>query len=155
MRAILRLFTASIYALPIWAGLLLLFVSPFASSAQEDRPLVVVAEIDGAITPYMARYIDQAVERAEDKGAVLLVIEMNTPGGLGSAMDDIIDDIIQSKSPVAVYVSPINARAASAGVYITYASHIAVMAPSTNIGSASPIMSGTSGNDITDRTLSE
>jgi membrane-bound serine protease (ClpP class) len=155
MRAILRLFTASIYALPIWAGLLLLLVSPFASSAQEDRPLVVVAEIDGAITPYMARYIDQAVERAEDKGAVLLVIEMNTPGGLGSAMDDIIDDIIQSKSPVAVYVSPINARAASAGVYITYASHIAVMAPSTNIGSASPIMSGTSGNDITDRTLSE
>jgi membrane-bound serine protease (ClpP class) len=154
MRAVLRVLTAAFYALPVWVGLLLLCISPLAG-AQEARPLVVVAEIDGAITPYIARYVDQAVERAEDKNAQLLVIEMNTPGGLGSAMDDIVDDILQSKVPVAVYVSPINARAASAGVYITYASHIAVMAPSTNIGSASPIMSGTSGNDITDRTLSQ
>src|SRR5215211_4530762 len=111
MRAVLRLLASSIYVLPIGVGLLLLCIAPLAG-AQEDRPLVVVAEIDGAITPYIARYVGQAVERAEDKGAQLLVIEMNTPGGLGSAMDDIIDDILQSTVPVAVYVSPINARAA-------------------------------------------
>jgi membrane-bound serine protease (ClpP class) len=101
----------------------------------------------------MARYLGRAINRAEDKSAQVLVIEMNTPGGLGSAMDDIIDDILQSKVPVVVYVAPINARAASAGVYITYASHIAVMAPSTNIGSASPILTGSSGNITTDETL--
>ena len=153
MRAILRLVAASIYAIPVWVGLALLLISPLAG-AQEPRPLVVVAKIDGPITPYIARYVDHAIDRAEERNAELLVIEMNTPGGLGSAMDDIIDDILGSTVPVAVYVAPINARAASAGVYITYASHIAVMAPSTNIGSASPIMSGTSGNITTDETLS-
>jgi membrane-bound serine protease (ClpP class) len=150
MGAIPRLIASLICAVAV--GLVLSLVAP-ATNAQSDQPLVLVAKIDGPITPVMARYIGRAVSKAEDRNAAALVLEMNTPGGLSTAMDDIIDDIVQSTVPVIVYVSPVNARAASAGVYITYASHIAVMAPSTNIGSASPVMTGTSGNVTTDETM--
>ena len=152
MRAFPRLIIAAVLAIPLWIGLGLILLGPSAR-AQSDRPLVVVATIDGPITPVVARYIDRTIEEANDDSAAAIVIEMNTPGGLGSAMDDIIDDILGSDVPVVVYVAPINARAASAGVYITYASHIAAMAPSTNIGSASPVMTGSSGNITTDETM--
>ena len=123
------------------------------ASAQTGQPQVFVAKIDDAVTPVTARYIKRAINRAEDRNAAALVFTMNTPGGLGSAMDDIIDDILKSTLPVVVYVSPVNARAASAGVFITYAANIAVMAPGTNIGSASPIMEGTTGSVTSDETL--
>jgi membrane-bound serine protease (ClpP class) len=105
--------------------------------------------IDGTITPVMARYLSRAINDAEDDGADALVVKMDTPGGLSSAMDDMIRDILESKVPVVVYVAPRGARAASAGVYITYAAHVAAMAPGTNIGSASPIFLDETGN-VTD-----
>jgi membrane-bound serine protease (ClpP class) len=152
MGAIPRLIATLVCTVAV--GLVLSLIVP-ATHAQSDQPIVVVAKMDGPITPVMARYIGRAISRAEDRSASALVIEMNTPGGLSSAMDDIIDDILHSKVPVIVYVSPTNARAASAGVYITYASHIAAMAPSTNIGSASPVMTGSTGNAQSDATMKE
>ncbi|HYP60419.1 MAG TPA: nodulation protein NfeD [Thermomicrobiales bacterium] len=152
MGAIPRLIATLVCAVAV--GLVLSLIVP-ATHAQSDQPIVVVAKMDGPVTPVMARYIHRAISRAEDRSASALVIEMNTPGGLSSAMDDIIDDILHSKVPVIVYVSPTNARAASAGTYITYASHIAAMAPSTNIGSASPVMTGSTGNAQSDATMKE
>jgi membrane-bound serine protease (ClpP class) len=105
--------------------------------------------IDGTITPVMARYLGRAINDAEDDGAAALIVQLDTPGGLSSAMDDMIDDILESDVPVVVYVAPRGARAASAGVYITYAAHVAAMAPGTNIGSASPVFLDETGN-VTD-----
>lgn len=107
---------------------------------------VEVASIDGAITPVVARYVDRAIEHAEKEGAAALVLEIDTPGGLGSAMDDIVADILASKVPIIAYVEPRGARAASAGVFITYAAHVAAMAPGTSIGSASPVFVGSDGS---------
>ena len=125
----------------------LLVVQPLLVSAQEQTTRkVIVAEIDGTITPVMERYVKRAIKRAEKDRAAAIVFEMDTPGGLSSAMDDIVRDILESEVPVIVYVTPRGARAASAGVYITYAAHVAAMAPGTNIGSASPIFMDESGN---------
>jgi membrane-bound serine protease (ClpP class) len=118
----------------------------FSGVAQSDPPLVVVGEIDGTITPVMARYVDRTIGNAVDDGATAVVFEMDTPGGLSSAMDDIVDDFLQSPIPVVIYVSPQGARADSAGVFITYAAQVAAMAPGTNIGSASPVFTDSSGN---------
>ena len=133
-------------------GLLGLLLAPVAGAlAQDDsQPQVDVIDVDGTITPVMARYVDRAIEDAEDDDLDALVMVMDTPGGLGSAMDDIIRDILESKVPVVVYVAPRGARAASAGVYITYAAHVAAMAPGTNIGSASPVFLGADENDPDD-----
>ena len=108
------------------------------SLAQADQPLVVVGQIDGTITPVMARYVDSTIDRAVADGATAVVFEMDTPGGLSSAMNDIIDDFQQSPLPIIVYISPEGAQAESAGVFITYAAQIAAMADGTTIGSASP-----------------
>lgn len=117
--------------------------------AQTSQPRVERLKIDGTITPIMAQYVDRGIDKAARNGAAAVVLEIDTPGGLSSAMDDIIQDILQSRVPVIAYVSPQGARAASAGVYITYASHIAAMAPGTNIGSASPVQLGGDGGDGT------
>ena len=98
--------------------------------------------IDGVINPVAAEYIKEAIERAEDEDAVLLLIEMDTPGGLMVSMHEIVKDILGADVPVTVYVSPGGARAGSAGVFITAAAHIAAMAPGTNIGSAHPVNMG-------------
>lgn len=129
-------------------SLLLGIVMTLASIAtgQGTRPDVREIEIDGTITPAMASYVDRAISDAEDEGAAAIVLRIDTPGGLSSAMDDIVNDILASEVPVIAWVGPSNARAASAGVYITYGAHVAAMAPNTNIGSASPV-SGT-GEDI-------
>lgn len=110
--------------------------------AQDARPRVDVVDLDGTITPVMASYVGNAIDEAAADGAAAIVLEMDTPGGLSSAMDDIVRDILESEVPVVVYTGPRGARAASAGVYITYAGHIAAMAPGTNIGSASPVAMG-------------
>ncbi|WP_457643278.1 NfeD family protein [Persephonella sp.] len=100
---------------------------------------VVVANWNDPVSPVMADYIKRVVEKAEKENAKLVVIRLDTPGGLESAMRDVVKTIMNTHIPVAVYVAPAGARAASAGAIITISADIAVMAPSTNIGSASPV----------------
>lgn len=103
---------------------------------------VDVIEVDGPITPVTAKYIEDAIVRAERGDAECLVIQMDTPGGLMQATWKIDKKILSSGVPVIVYVSPSGGRAASAGVFISYAAHLVAMAPSTNIGSAHPVTMG-------------
>jgi len=116
-----------------WICLLLLCV---ASAHARD---VHVLTVRGAISPASADYLVRGIDKAAAAKARLVVIEMDTPGGLDTAMRDIIKAILASSVPVAAYVSPQGARAASAGTYILYASHIAAMAPATNLGAATPV----------------
>ena len=98
-----------------------------------------IVDIKGAIGPATSDYILRAFEAAQAADARLIVLRMNTPGGLDNAMRDIIQAVLSSDIPVASYVGPKGARAASAGTYISYASHIAAMAPATNLGAATPV----------------
>src|ERR1700728_650022 len=102
----------------------------------------VVLEINGAIGPATARYVVRGLEAARRDGARVVVLEMDTPGGLDSSMRDIIRAIVPSPIRVITYVAPRGARPASAGTYILYASHIAAMAPATNLGAATPVSIG-------------
>lgn len=105
-------------------------------------PLALVLRIDGPVGPAVTNYLDKAIRYAEERGAEVIVIEVNTPGGLVQSMRDIIDRIIHSPVPVATYVSPPGSRAMSAGTFILYASHIAAMAPTTTMGAATPVALG-------------
>ncbi|HZS00976.1 MAG TPA: nodulation protein NfeD, partial [Chloroflexota bacterium] len=127
-----------------WLGWLL-FALASGRTAGAEGDFVEVARLQGVINPPAASYVDRAITAAERDGAALLVIQLDTPGGLDSAMRQIVQRILASKVPVAVYVAPPGARAASAGVYITYSAQIAAMAPNTNIGSATPVSLGENG----------
>jgi membrane-bound serine protease (ClpP class) len=102
----------------------------------------VLVEIDGAIGPGISDYFVRAIEDANEAGARLIVVTLDTPGGLDTAMRDMIQAILASAVPVVVYVAPSGARAASAGTYLMYASHVAAMAPATNLGAATPVQIG-------------
>ena len=103
---------------------------------------VNVIEINGVINPVAAKFITEAVDQSEEDGAQCLIIQMDTPGGLMDSMRAIVKKLLSARVPTVVYVSPAGARAASAGVFITMAAHIAAMAPSTNIGAAHPVTLG-------------
>jgi len=105
----------------------------------DEPPLVYVMTVDGAIGTVIEDRIRGSINEAEDNGAALLVIKLDTPGGFTQATWKITKAIMNSKVPVCVYIAPSGARAGSAGVYITYAAHFAAMAPSTNIGAAHPV----------------
>ena len=100
---------------------------------------VVSIKIDGSINPVSADFIRNGIEKAKKENAECLIIHLNTPGGLLKSTRGIVSDILESPVPIVVFVSPGGAHAGSAGVFITLAAHIAVMAPGTNIGAAHPV----------------
>ncbi|NSX17716.1 nodulation protein NfeD [Cupriavidus taiwanensis] len=117
---------------------------PATTTATATAPVYVIP-LKGAVSPASASFVLRGMARAREAGAQLVVLQMDTPGGLDASMRDIIQAILASPVPVATYVSPGGARAASAGTYILYASHLAAMAPGTNLGAATPVQVGIGG----------
>jgi membrane-bound serine protease (ClpP class) len=128
--------------------LVALLALPLAAVDAAPAPVDRI-QIDGVINPVTLRLIGIAIDRAQADGAQALVVQLDTPGGLERSMRGIVQRMLNAEVPVIVWVGPTGARAASAGVFITMAAHVAAMAPATNIGAASPVMMGGGGGDKT------
>jgi membrane-bound serine protease (ClpP class) len=115
------------------------FSPPFAAERVDPVKLALEIEIDGAIGPATARHVKEALATAAERHAEVVILRLNTPGGLVTSMREIIAYVLASSVPVVGYVAPSGAHAASAGTYILYATQIAVMAPGTNLGAATPV----------------
>ena len=116
-----------------------------APDGRAQAPVVAVLTIKGPIGPAVADYVNRGIEKAVEQGAGAIVLRMDTPGGLDTSMREIIKDILAAPVPVIGFVGPRGARAASAGTYILYASHVAAMAPATELGAATPVQVGGGG----------
>jgi len=141
-----------VFLLPLLLGVLELFASGSAAAQSETTPpdqggsIAIVLPVTGVVDSVMAGYIDEGIARAAQDGAAAVVIRLNTPGGSLDATQRIVSSILDAPLPTIVWVAPSGARAASAGTFITLAGHVAVMAPGTNIGAATPV--GGQGEDI-------
>lgn len=130
-----------------WSGVAMrlrsyLFGLLLAAQGAAAQPLVMVTTIDGVINPFTASYLERALTIAKERNATCVIVELNTPGGLDRAMRQMVHAMLSSPVPVIVYVTPSGARAASAGVFLTLAAHVAAMTPGTNIGAAHPVALG-------------
>ncbi len=133
--------------------LLLLCAGYGVALAAPATPLVYRVRVEGVISPASAMYISRGIRQAHEAGAAALVVELDTPGGLLKSTDDITKAILGSPVPVVVYVAPPGARAASAGVFLVYAAHVAAMAPTTNLGAATPVAVGGEQETESQRTM--
>ncbi|MDP6779318.1 MAG: ATP-dependent Clp protease proteolytic subunit, partial [Candidatus Latescibacteria bacterium] len=133
-------------------ALAILLLALGTTAAADNEGQVRRLRLDGPIGPMTADVVDRAVAEAEETGSACLVIEVDTPGGLDTAMRQIVKRILSADVPVVVYVSPGGSRAASAGAFIAIAAHVAAMAPGTNIGAAHPVQIG---GAIADSTMSD
>ncbi|RTZ48168.1 nodulation protein NfeD [Candidimonas sp. SYP-B2681] len=129
------------FAYSVLLGFLCCLVQPF-SPAIAATSKVIVVEVDGIISPATSDFLTRSLKQAAEQDAGLVIIQLDTPGGLDTSMRSIIRQILASPVPVATFVSPGGARAASAGTFILYASHIAAMTPASNLGAASPVSIG-------------
>ena len=133
--------------------LILLLSMAIHGIVHASSPVIDVLTVKGTVNPVLVDYIKRGISQAERDNAILCVIQLDTPGGLDTSMRDIVQSILASKVPVVVYVAPSGARAASAGVFITMAAHVAAMAPETAIGAAHPVALST--GETVDPTMEE
>lgn len=126
-------------------GLLIAASISIGIEAQAASSRIDVLHAKGTINPVLANYIERGINQAEEDNAIACIIQLDTPGGLDISMRDIVKEIVSAEVPVVVYVSPSGARAASAGVFVTMAAHVAAMAPNTAIGAAHPVAIGAEG----------
>ena len=130
----------SFFLCVLCAGAIFLLMPSLAADERSPGPLVLELSLDGEVEPILATYIDEGLADAAKRHAALVLITMDTPGGLSDSMKDMIQHILASPVPVAVYISPTGGRGASAGFYILLSADIAAMAPGTHAGAASPII---------------
>ncbi|WP_425284095.1 NfeD family protein [Hyphomicrobium facile] len=138
----MKLERAPLLVAAAFAAAVATFSPPFAADKASSVKLALEIDIDGAIGPATARHVKEALVTADERRAEVVILRLNTPGGLVTSMREIIADVLASPIPVIGYVAPSGAHAASAGTYILYATHVAAMAPGTNLGAATPVEIG-------------
>ncbi len=135
---------------------IILVIGLFNAGNAQERTKVHVMKIDGSINPAVASMINSSIQTARDEGSEMLIIQINTPGGLLTSTRAIVSDILESEIPVAVFVYPSGSSATSAGVFITLAGHVAAMSPGTNMGAAHPVgMDGQADTVMIEKALSD